>query len=157
MKKMRAYISIPRVAQLLLTGVVATLTFVIVAQAVQTITVPNEASVSYALAAGANSGAIAPTSGVPVLVMGVQTTVGNRGVGHVTLLHPAVAPFFIEWVGLESTAGAAITQGFSAVVGTHIVYIDFAHTVDIEVNSADTIRIHNGNGAAMTGVVRLIW
>lgn len=161
MKKMRAYITITRVAQLLLTGVVATLTLAIVAHATQTITVPNAASVSYALAAGANSGAITPVADAPVLVMGVQTAVGNRGVGHVTMLRPTVAPNFLEWVGLESTgglgAGAAITQGFSGLVGTHIVYLDFSHTVDIEVNTPTSFRIHNGNAAAQTGVVRLIW
>jgi hypothetical protein len=159
MKKMRAYITITRVAQLLLTGVVATLTLAIVAHATQTITVPNVASVSYALAAGANSGAITPVADAPVLVMGVQTAVGNRGVGHVTMLRPLVLPNFLEWVGLESTsiAGAAITQGFSGVIGTHIVYLDFSHTVDIEVNTPTSFRIHNGNAAAQTGVVRLIW
>jgi len=157
MKKMRAYITITRVAQLLLTGVVATLTLAIVAHATQTITVPNAASVSYALAAGANSGAITPVADAPVLVMGVQTAVGNRGVGHVTMLRPTVAPNFLEWVGLESTAGAVITQGFSSVLGTHIVYLDFSHTVDIEVNTPTSFRIHNGNAAAQTGVVRLIW
>lgn len=157
MKKMRAYITITRVAQLLLTGVVATLTLAIVAHATQTITVPNAASVSYALAAGANSGAISPVADAPVLVMGVQTAVGNRGVGHVTMLRPTVAPNFLEWVGLESTAGAVITQGFSGALGTHIVYLDFSHTVDIEVNTPTSFRIHNGNAAAQTGVVRLIW
>jgi hypothetical protein len=91
--------------------------------------------------------------------MGVQTAVGNRGVGHVTMLRPSVLPNFLEWVGLESTsiAGAAITQGFSGVIGTHIVYLDFSHTVDIEVNTPTSFRIHNGNAAAQTGVVRLIW
>ena len=157
MKKMRAYITITRVAQLLLTGVVATLTLAIVAHATQTITVPNAASVSYALAAGANSGAITPVADAPVLVMGVQTAVGNRGVGHVTMLRPLVLPNFLEWVGLESTAGAVITQGFSGALGTHIVYLDFSHTVDIEVNTPTSFRIHNGNAAAQTGVVRLIW
>ena len=157
MKKMRAYITITRVAQLLLTGVVATLTLAIVAHATQTITVPNAVSVSYALAAGGNSGAITPVADAPVLVMGVQTAVGNRGVGHVTMLRPTVAPNFLEWVGLESTAGAVITQGFSGALGTHIVYLDFSHTVDIEVNTPTSFRIHNGNAAAQTGVVRLIW
>ena len=64
---------------------------------------------------------------------------------------------FIEWVGLESPSRASITQGFSSAAGTHIVYIDFAHQVDIEVNSPDTIRVHNGAPALRSGSVTLIW
>jgi len=113
--------------------------------------------VPYDLAPGAFSDPITPVSDRPVLVMGVQTNVGNRGVGQVTILHPSVAPFFIEWVGLESTAGSVITQGFSGVAGTHILFLDFAHTVDIEVASPDTIRIHNTNAVAQKGSVKLVW
>jgi len=136
---------------------VAILTFMVVANATQTITTPNAAFVTYSLAAGAISAPIVPTFGRAVLVMGVNTTVGDRGVAQVTLLRSGIAPTFIEWVGLESTAGAAITQGFSGVPGTHIVYLDFSHTVDIEVNTPDTIRIHNASAAAHTGNVTLIW
>jgi hypothetical protein len=64
---------------------------------------------------------------------------------------------FLEWVGLESTAGAAITQGFSGAAGTHILYLDFAHQVDIEVNTPDSFRVHNGAAAVRTGNVTLIW
>lgn len=142
--------------RLLLAGVVAMLTFAVVAPAVQTITVPNAASFSYALGAGGISGAfVVPVTNAPVLVMGCQLVVGFRGVGHVTLLR--IPGTFLEWVGLESTAGAAITQGFSAAAGTHILYIDFSHQVDIEVANADSIRIHNSSAAARNGVVRFIW
>ena len=64
---------------------------------------------------------------------------------------------FIEWVGLESTAGAAITQGFSGVLGTHILYCDFAHQVDLEVNNATSMRVTNSAAAARTGRITLIW
>ena len=64
---------------------------------------------------------------------------------------------FLQWVGLESSAGAAITQGFSGVAGTHIVFLDFSHQVDIEVNTTDSFRVHNGAAAQRTGNVTLIW
>jgi hypothetical protein len=123
----------------------------------KSVTVASAITVSYNLVAGGATGPISLPLGIPVQVIGVQTAIGNRGVGQVSMLSPRVAPNFIEWVGLESTTGAAITQGFSAVLGTHIVFIDFAHTVDIEVAGPTTIRIHNSNGAAQTGTVTLIW
>jgi len=146
-----------RAVALFVASVVAAATTVLVANAGTTLTVANAASIAYNLAPGANSVAITPAANVPVMVMGTQTAVGYRGVGHVTLLRPSVAPLFIEWTGLESPAGAAITSGFSAVAGTHIVYLDYSHTVDIEVNSATSIRVHNGNTVQMTGNVTLIW
>ena len=116
---------------------------------------PNKNSISYNLAPGANSGAISVPPNLPVLVMGVCTTFNYRGVGQATLLH--IPANFIEWVGLESTAGAGITQGYSGAAGTHIVYLDYSHQVDIEVNSPDTIRVHNASSATRTGNVTLIW
>jgi hypothetical protein len=140
---------------MLLVGVVATLTLAVVAQATQTITTPNAAFISYNLAPGANSAAIFPAANQSVLVMGTCTTLNFRGVGHVTMLR--IPASFLEWVGLESHAGAAITQGFSGVAGTHIVYLDFSHQVDIEVNTTDSFRVHNGAAARRTGNVTLIW
>jgi hypothetical protein len=87
--------------------------------------------------------------------MGVQTNGGNRGVGQVTMLH--IPANFLEWVGLESPFGAAITSGFSGVAGTHIVWIDFNHTVDIAVHNVDTFRIENRNAVPKAGNVTLIW
>ena len=122
-----------------------------------TITVPQEKDITYSLLPGAVSAPIAMPASQAVFVMGVNRTIGDRGVGQVTLLRSGIAPLFIEWVGLESTAGAAITQGFSGVPGTHILFLNFAHTVDIEVASPDTIQIHNGSGITQTGQVKLIW
>ena len=87
--------------------------------------------------------------------MGTQNNVGFRGVGHVTLLR--VPGSFLEWVGLNSTANAGITQGFSGTPGTNIVFIDFIKQVAIQVNSPDSFRVHNGATAARSGVVTLIW
>jgi hypothetical protein len=124
---------------------------------VQTITTPNSATFSYNLAPGGISTGFTPVFGRPVLVMGVNTTIGNRGVGQVALLRSGIAPTFLEWTGLESPAASAITSGFSSILGTHIVFLDFAHTVDIEVNTPDSFRIHNSNAAAQAGNVTLIW
>ena len=118
-------------------------------------TVPNKSVLHYSLAPGANSAAIRPVANVPVLVMGVCTSLGVRGVGQVSLLH--ITGSFLEWTGLESPFSASITNGFSGSAGTHIVYIDYSHQVDIQVASPDTIRVHNGSGAVRTGNVTLIW
>jgi hypothetical protein len=143
---------------ILLATVVVIITSMVVANATQTITTPNAAFISYNLAIGAHSAAITPASNRSVLVMGCCTN--NTGVGQVSLLH--IPSTQIEWVGLESTCGgsctSAITQGLSATAGTHIVYIDFQHTVDIQVASADTILIHNGHPfQTVTGNVTLVW
>jgi hypothetical protein len=111
-----------RLGRWIVATTVAITTFAVVTQATTTITVPNATTLSYNLGAGGFSGAITPPSNIPVLVMGVCTSVGVRGVGHVTLLR--IPGSFVEWVGLNSTAGASIAQGFSGVVGTHIVFLD---------------------------------
>jgi hypothetical protein len=68
----------------------------------------------------------------------------------------SVAPL-ITWVGLESPNGAAITQGGSSAAGTHIVFINYYHLVDIQVASADTISIHNANSLTRADNVTLVW
>jgi hypothetical protein len=141
---------------ILLATVVVIITSMVVANAVQAITTPNAALVTYSLAAGANSAPITPATNRSVLVMGCCTTGGTTGVGQVSLIHVPSNP--ITWVGLESTGGAAITQGhFTGVAGTHIVYIDYNHNVDIQTVSADTIRVHNSAGTTRAGNVTLIW
>jgi len=142
---------------LIIAAVVAVCTVVSVANAVQTITVPNAMTFNYNLAAGANSGAIGVPVNRPVFVMGCCVTVGFRGVGHATVFSPSAAPQFIEWTGLESINPSAITSGFNAAAGTHILFLDFAHQVDLEVNTATTMRVHNGAGAVRSGSVTLIF
>jgi hypothetical protein len=127
----------------------------VVAHASQTLTVPNAAVYNYNLAAGASSAAIAPVTNQAVLILGVQTTLGYRGVGSATIL--SVPASFIEWVGLESPASGAITQGFSGSAGTHILYLDYSSQVDVQVAGPDTILIHNGAASARTGSLKLIW
>jgi len=142
---------------ILMATVVAIITSIVAANATQTITTPNAAFISYNLAAGASSAPITPATNKSVLVMGCCTSSGDQGVGQVSLQHiPSTA---IEWVGLESYPSAAITQGINGTAGTHIVWIDFGHAMDIQVASADTIRIHNGfgGGTAAVGNVTLVW
>jgi len=144
-----------RFATVFVAGAVVALTTAVVGKATQTISTPNAEFVSYNLAAGASTGLFALASNQAIFVMGTQTTVGFRGVASATLLH--VPASFIEWVGLESTAGSAITQGFSGVAGTHILWLDFSHQVDVEVGSTDAILIHNAATAARTGNLTLFW
>jgi len=135
--------------------VVATITSICVANAAQTITTPNAAFVSYSLAPGANSAPITPATNRSVLVMGCCTTATARGAGQVSLLH--VPNSGMAWVGLESTFGAAITQGVASTAGTHIVYIDSSHHVDIQVAGVDTICVHNSINTTLAGNVTLVW
>jgi hypothetical protein len=135
--------------------VVVIITSVVVANATQSITTPNAATVSYSLAAGVSSAAITPVTNKPVLVMGCCTTSLDQGVGQVSLLH--IPSGGIRWVGLESYGPAAITQGSSSAAPTHIVYIDLNHLVDIYVASADTIRVRNNDVLTLAGNVTLVW
>ena len=144
-----------RVCTALLTAFVALTALSIGVHATQTITTPNASKITYNLNAGASSAAVNPAESTPVLVMGVQNNLGYRGVGQVSMLH--VASSFLEWTGIESPASAAITSGFSGTAGTHIVYLDYSHLVDIQVASTDTFIIHNANSIAMSGVVTMVW
>ncbi len=142
---------------ILLATVVVIITSVVVANATQTITTPNAAFISYSLAAGANSAAITPITNKSVLVMGCSNTL-DGGVGQVSLFHRPSTE--IVWIGLESYNGASTTTttaGSGNILGTHMVYIDYNHLVDIQLASADTIRIHNANGFTVTINVTLIW
>jgi hypothetical protein len=144
-----------RAGSLLLAALVTTLTLAVMVHATQTITTPNATLISYNLPAGANSSAIFPPASQSVLLMGVQNNSGFRGVGHVSLLR--VPGNFLEWVGLESPPVATITSGFSGAFGTHIVYIGWNKSVDVQVNSSDTFIIHNANSIAMAGNVTMVW
>jgi hypothetical protein len=133
----------------------ATVTSTDVAEPALLLLYPNKSVFSYNLAPGANKLITPVAANVPVLVMGVCTSLADRGVGQVTLLH--IPGSFIEWVGLESPFGASITSGYDGPVGHHIVWIDYNHQVDIQVASPDTIRVHNGSGTMRTGNVTLVW
>jgi hypothetical protein len=133
----------------------ATVTSTDVADTEAPLLAPNKTVFNYSLAPGANQLITPIVANKPVLVMGVCTSSGDRGVGQVTLLH--IPGFFIEWTGLESPSGASITSGYDGPVGHHIVYLDYFHQVDIQVAGPDTIRVHNGSSLMRTGNVTLIW
>ncbi len=86
--------------------VVVIITSMVVANATQTITTPNAASISYNLAFGASSAPITPVTNKPVLVMGCCTTTNAQSVGVVSLIH---APgLYIASTGLDPYSPAAI-------------------------------------------------
>ena len=140
---------------ILMATVVAIIASMVAANATQTITAPNAAFISYSLAPGTDSAPITPATSRSVLVMGCETGFGDEGVGQVSLLH--VPSTKMVWVGLDSEYPAAIVSSDSGAPETHIVWIDLAHTVDIQTASADTIRVHNGSAGTRVGNVTLIW
>jgi hypothetical protein len=147
---------ISRPGVILLATVVAIITSMVAANATQSLTTPNAAFVSYNLAPSAKSAPITPATNRSVLVMGCCTTSPYQGGGQVSLLH--FPSFAIEWFGLETTTSATITSGFGGTAGTHIVWLDTQHVVDIQTASADTILIHNPSvSATVAGNVTLIW
>jgi hypothetical protein len=163
---MKPYTRVRRFAALLIACLIATLTLSVVVRATQVITTPNAAFFTYSLANGASSAPITPVVGQAVLVMGTQTAFGFRGVGHVTMLHiggSEPTPHFLEWTGLSSpaspgvTGGATIEDGFNSAAGTHILWIDWFHMVDLQVNTADSFVVHNASGKTATGNVTMIW
>ena len=72
-----------------------------------------------------------------------------------SLLH--IPSWFIQWFGFESVSIPTITIGLGGLVGRHIVWLDGAHLVDIQVASADTILIHNIGMSTKSGNVTLVW
>ena len=140
---------------ILMATVVAIITSMVVANATQTITTPNAAFITYNLVVGADSAAITPATNRSVLVMGCCTSNGFQGVGQVSLFH--IPSGGMVWTGVEPYGTASITQGSSSTAGTHIVFIDNSHAVEIQVASADTIRVHNFFSFAATVNVTLIW
>ncbi len=144
---------------ILMATVVAIITSMVVANATQTITAPNAAFISYNLTTNTASAAITPATNKSVLVMGCNTSTNPAGGAQVSLLH--LPSGGIGWAGLESpTSGATtttITAGSAAAAGTHIVWIDGHHLVDIQVAGLDTIKIQNHNSTTQAGNVTLIW
>lgn len=115
--------------------------------------VPNAATFSYNLAPGATSGAVAvPVVNVPVLLQGVNTTVGDRGSGFVSILRASAAPALLMWAGLNSQP-SSIAQGFSSAAGVDIFFTDFAHQVTVEVASATSVMVHSTRPAGSPNAV----
>lgn len=118
----------------------------------------NRLVVPFSLAASANSAAITVPANVPVQLTAATLTNGYRGVASATLLR--IPDEFVEWTGLESPFSgghSTITDGYESTLGTHILWIDYGDFVEIQVNNANSIRVHNGSGVAQTGTLVLTW
>ena len=153
--------SFGRLAKLVPAAIVATVTFAVLGHAVQTITTPNSASFAYSLAPGANGGNITPAFNTPVMILADQTGVvcgcDNVGSSLMTVVNSTVDGELV-WNGFESNRGG-LTSGFSPIAGTHIMFIDFSHLVDLQVNNATSFHVHNSSTSGVTynGNVTLIW
>ncbi len=62
----------------------------------------------------------------------------------------------LVWNGFESNGGG-LTEGFSPSAGTHIMYIDFGHAVDLEVTNGTSFHVHNAGGETANGTVTLLF
>jgi hypothetical protein len=157
------YERLSRIAGLISAALVATVTFAVAARAVQTITTPNAFTASYSLGPGDNSRAFTLLANIPTFVMGDSTLAAppgffNIGSSDMTVFSSRGGHELV-WNGLESNGGG-VTSGSGSVPGTHMIFIDGSHCVDLEVNSATSFKVHNGCAAGlgtMTGFVTEIW
>jgi hypothetical protein len=153
--------SFVRPAKFLVAAIVAAVTLAVLAHAVQTITTPNSASFAYTLAPGANGGNIAPVLNLPVTIVADQTGTicrcDNVGSSLMTVVNSTVDGELV-WNGFESNRGG-LTSGFSPTPGTHIMFVDFSHLVDLQVTNATSFHVHNSSSSSFTynGNVTLIW
>jgi len=143
-----------RIGVLAASAIAAMMAAGVVSEAAITITAPNTTVVNYTLAPGATSAAIEPPSTSAVLLGGISSTAGNFGVGTINLVH--ITSTVINWVGQESATGA-ITHGGTTTPGTHVVFLDASHKVDVEILSADELVVHNAAATTETGKIKLIW
>ena len=139
----------------LLAALVVGLAFSCSGRALAVGTTPNASQTFYSLAANTNTGGIFPASSVPVLVMATCITSGVRGVGQIALLR--VPSNFLEWTGIHSPSGAAITSGFSGSAGVDMLKVSFNGDVVLEVNSTDSFRVRNNSTGVRQGYVTQIW
>lgn len=109
----------------------------------------------YNLAAGADSVQISLPARIPVSLAGNCLTPGFRGVAQATL--QSLPTGFVEWTGLETTSPSSITEGYSKSSGTHILYLDYNHEVDVQVVSSTQIKVHNGSTEARRGQITLTY
>jgi hypothetical protein len=150
-----------RPVKFVLAAIVATVTLAVLGHAVQTITTPNALSVAYNLVPGGNSANIAPVFNLPVMILADQTGTicgcDNVGSSLMTVVNSTVDGELV-WNGFESNRGG-LTSGFSPVSGTHIMFIDFSHLVDLEVTNATSFHVHNSSSSSQryNGNVTLIW
>jgi hypothetical protein len=121
---------------------VATVTLAVTAHAVQTIRTANAFTMSFSLSPGQGTGAITVAANSPTLVMGDTTPGNDPGLSEMTV---ATAPVSIMWNGIESNGGGFTTGVNDGFAGTHMMFIDNMHCVDIEVNSANSFKVVSSN------------
>jgi hypothetical protein len=148
-----------RPTQFVLAAIVAVVTVAILAHAAQPLATPNRLSYPYKVAPGANSGPITPASNIPVMILadqiGTDCDCDNVGSSLMTVVNSS-NDHELVWNGFESDGGG-LTEGFSPSAGTHIMYIDFSHVVDLEVSNATSFHVHNAGSETYNGTVTLIW
>ena len=159
------YEKVSRIVSLISVALVASVTFAVAAGAVQTITTPNAFTASYALSPGSSSRAFTPPANIPTFVMGSDQTANEIGfdVGSSDMTVVSTSSSFfgpaLTWNGLESNGGG-VTSSSSHTPGTHMIFIDELHCVDLEVNSANSFKVRNGCAAGLgtqMGFVTEIW
>ena len=114
--------------------------------------------IPFNLPASGSSPLITVPANVPVQLIGVTLGSDPASAGQASLLR--IPGSFILWNGVDSTwtGGNAISkQGYSAVLGTVIVHIDYHHEVAVSVATAHTIRIDNHAATARSGSITLMW
>ena len=158
------YEKVSRIAGLISAALVATVTFAVAARAVQTLTTPNAFTASYTLNPGAISQAFTLPANVPTFVMGDQTADNivngfDAGSSDMTVVNLRAAGELV-WNGLESNGGGVAT-GSGSTRGTHMIFIDKAHCVDLRVNNATSFKVVYGPCPAgvgtLTGFVTEVW
>jgi multisubunit Na+/H+ antiporter MnhB subunit len=153
--------SFVRPAKFILAVIVGALTLAVVGHATQTIVTSNSAVYTYTLNPGQTGENISPPADTPVWITADQTgTVcgcDDVGSSFMTLVNSSVDRELV-WNGFESNKGG-LTAGFNPTLGTHIMYIDFSHLVDLEVNNGTSFHVTNSssNGATANGSVTMDW
>ena len=153
--------SFVRPAKFILAVIVAALTLAVVGHATQTIVTSNSAVYTYTLNPGQTGENISPPADTPVWITADQTgTVcgcDDVGSSFMTLVNSSNDGGLV-WNGFESNKGG-LTTGYSPTLGTHIMYIDFLHNVDLEVNNGTSFHVTNSssNGATANGSVTMDW
>jgi uncharacterized phosphosugar-binding protein len=110
---------------------------------------------------GASSAAIpVPAVNRPVHMMIAVSTSSDRGVGEATIMRTKPASVLV-WTGIDyaTNTGSAsqVSAGAAKNSGRHIIYADAGGSVDIEVKSAEDIKVHNGSTVVQTAILTFTW
>ena len=115
-------------------------------------------SVEYTINNKATHKSIAvPVVGRPVHIMVTDVTPYFPGVGEAVL--DANQGTTLIWSGHDfySDQHNFTEYGSSQNAGTHILWADYAGTVDVQVENENTIQIHNASGGTQNVIVTFTW